>query len=181
MAKAFYFYKETTAFSQLNQKRKRGKVMKLARLKRQNGTGWSPLEQLDTLQEEINRLFESPLGELSGKETALFNGWAPAVDLYEDKDNFVLKTEVPGMKKEEIEVSLHQDMVILSGERKLDTPEGAEISRSERFAGRFQRSLTLPKPVDGGKVKASYKDGILTVTLPKTEESKPRQIEVKIR
>lgn len=139
----------------------------------------SPFDRLTNLRDEINRLFDTPFGGLAG-ETELFNGWTPALDLYEEKDNLVLKAELPGMKKEEIEISLHEDTVTISGERKVDRAEGAgEASRSERFFGRFQRTLTLPKPVDASKVTARYKDGILTVTLPKTEESKPRQIEVK--
>jgi HSP20 family protein len=130
------------------------------------------------LRDEINRLFETPFGD-AGSESEFF-GWAPALDLYEDKDNLVVKAELPGMKKEDIEISLHQGSLIISGERKEETKEGqGENSRSERFFGRFQRSLELPKPVDPNKVTASYKDGLLTVTLPKTEESKPKQITVK--
>jgi HSP20 family protein len=100
--------------------------------------------------------------------------------LYEDKDNLVVKAELPGMKKEEIDISLHQGSLIISGERKVESQgDDSETSRSERFFGRFQRALELPKPVDPNRVTAVYKDGILTVTLPKTEESKPKQITVK--
>jgi HSP20 family protein len=130
------------------------------------------------LRDEINRLFEAPLGD-AGNESEFF-GWAPALDVYEDKDGLVVKAELPGMKKEDINISLHQGSLIISGERKEETSEGeGESSRSERFFGRFQRSLELPKPVDPNNVTASYKDGILTVRLAKTEESKPRQITVK--
>jgi HSP20 family protein len=139
---------------------------------------WQPFEQLTNLREEINRLFDLPMGSLDHEPD--FFGWAPAVDLYEDKDNFVVKAELPGMKKEEIELSLHQNNLILSGERKTESEaKEGETSRSERYFGKFQRSLELPKPVDPNRVAATYKDGILTVTLPKTEESKPRQISVK--
>jgi HSP20 family protein len=109
-----------------------------------------------------------------------FFGWAPVVDLYEDHDQYVVKAELPGMKKEEMEISLHQGNLIISGERKSDSDNtNGETSRSERFFGRFQRALTLPKPVNSSNVTATYKDGILTVHLPKTEESKPKQIRVK--
>jgi HSP20 family protein len=106
--------------------------------------------------------------------------WTPGIDLYEDKDNLYLKAELPGMKREEIEVSLHEGMLSISGERKSESKEqGAEVHRAERFFGRFQRTVTLPASVSPDKVKAQYKDGILTITLPKTEEAKPKQIDVR--
>ena len=93
----------------------------------------------------------------------------------------MLKAELPGMKKEDIDISLQGDVLTLSGERKEEeTFDKAETYRSERFLGKFQRSLTLPVTVSADKVQASYKDGILTVTLPKAEEAKPKQIEVKV-
>ena len=106
----------------------------------------------------------------------------PALDLYEDKDNFVLKAELPGMKKEEIDISLHEGVLTLSGERKEERKEeGADTYRSERYYGRFHRTIALPSAVNGEKVSASYKDGILTVTLPKTEEAKPKQIPINVK
>jgi len=141
---------------------------------------WDPFRQLSTLRDEIDRLFESPLSPGLG-ETAqpLLSGWVPAVDFFEDKDNFIVKAELPGMKKEEIDISLHDGVLSLSGERKSDEKyESAETFRSERFLGRFQRSLALPAGVQAEKVQASYKDGVLTVTLPKAEEAKPKQIKV---
>lgn len=139
----------------------------------------SPFERLVNLREEINRLFDYPLGDLT--ESEFFNRWTPALDLYEDKDNLVVKAELPGMKKEEIDISLHDGSLTLSGERTVEEKwQDGEVSRSERFSGRFQRTLALPKAVEANKVKAVYRDGILTVTLPKTEESKPKQIEVKV-
>jgi len=112
-------------------------------------------------------------------ETEFFNTWTPAVDLYEDKDSLIVQVEVPGMKKEEIEVSLHDGVLTIGGERREEKPaEGNDGYRAERLYGRFQRAITLPKPVDSANVKAAYKDGILTVTLPKSEEAKPRQISI---
>ena len=85
------------------------------------------------------------------------------------------------MKKEEIEVTLHDGSLSISGERKSETKhEDAEVYRAERFFGRFQRSVTLPAPVAADKIKAHYKDGVLTITLPKTEEAKPKQIDVSV-
>ena len=144
----------------------------------QRPENWAPWEQWTNLRDEINRLFEAPFGDM-GRESEFF-GWAPTVDLYEDKDNLLVRAELPGMRKEDIDISLHQGSLIISGERKVESTDGeGDNSRSERFFGRFQRALELPKPVDPNKVTASYKDGILTVRLPKTEESKPKQITVK--
>jgi len=111
----------------------------------------------------------------------LNGGWVPALDVYEDKDGVTVKAEIPGMKREDIDVSLHDGALTISGERKSETKhEEAEVYRSERFMGRFQRTLTVPMPVKSDGVKANYKDGILTVTLPKSEEAKPKQIDVNV-
>ena len=141
---------------------------------------WPVFDRLTNLRDEIDRLFESPVQQFAGSSQLLRGGWGPALDVYEDKDNLTVKAELPGMKREEIEVSLHDGALTISGERKSEMHEKAEVYRSERFVGRFQRAVTLPSPVAADKVKASYKDGILTVTLPKTEESKPKQIDVNV-
>jgi HSP20 family protein len=135
---------------------------------------------LTDLRDEIDRLFDAPLAELT-RTSQLLSGWTPALDLYEDKDGFTVKAELPGMKREEIELSLHEGSLSISGERKYEE-KGAEgeAYRTERFFGRFQRTVTLPAPVATDKVKAQYKDGILTVTLPKTEEAKPKRIDVNV-
>jgi HSP20 family protein len=141
-------------------------------------TGWSPLNRLTSLRDEIDRLFD-----LTGfsRDAGLFSGWTPSLDVYQDKDNVYVKAELPGMRKEDIEITLHDGMLTISGERKREekTEEGDSF-RSERFFGRFHRSVALPTPVDTGTVKASYKDGILSVTLPKAEEAKPKHIDVNV-
>ena len=153
--------------------------MRLMRVNRPEAWNWSPFEQLSTLRNEINRLFENPPADFGGSEA--FNSWAPAVDLYENKDNLVVTAELPGLKKEDIDISLHEDNLTIAGERKEDKQYGEnEPQRAERFYGRFQRAIGLPKKVDVGAIKAAYKDGILTVTLPKAPEAKPRQIEVSV-
>jgi HSP20 family protein len=126
--------------------------------------------RLSNLQDELDRLFESPL-----------TGWAPALDVHEDKDSFVVRTELPGLKREDIEVSLHDGALVISGERKVEKLEaGVEVHRQERYYGKFERALTLPTPVAADKIKAQYKDGVLTVTLPKVEEAKPKQIDISV-
>jgi len=130
------------------------------------------------LRDEINRLFDSSLGDV-GQFPRLMSAWGPALDLYEDKDELIVKVEVPGLKKEDIEVTLQEGTLTISGERKLDeTRQEAQIHRTERFNGRFQRSIALPTLVAADKVKAAYVDGILTVTLPKADEIKPKQITI---
>lgn len=155
--------------------------MALIRWQRPEMNVWSPFRHLSVLRDEIDRLFDSPLNELTSSSQQFLSGWLPMIDLYEKPDHLVLTAELPGMKKEDIDISLHGDVLTLSGERKEEaTFDKAETYRSERFLGRFQRTLTLPVAVNGSKVQASYKDGILTVTLPKAEEAKPKQIEVKV-
>ncbi|HEU5125930.1 MAG TPA: Hsp20/alpha crystallin family protein [Verrucomicrobiae bacterium] len=139
---------------------------------------WPTLGRLTDIREELDRLFESPWTELA-RTSQLLSGWTPALDLHEDKDNFVVKAELPGLKKEDIDISLHDGSLSISGERKSEEKfADAEVYRSERFVGRFQRTIALPSAVANDQVKAQYKDGILTVTLPKTEEAKPKQISV---
>ena len=145
--------------------------MKLTRV-----STWPTLGRLMDVRDEIDRLFEAPL-----TRTSEFLGWTPAFDVYEEKDSFIVKAELPGMKREDINVSLHDGNLIISGERKSETKsEGTEVYRAERFFGKFQRVVALPTAVAANKVKAEYKDGILTVTLPKSEEAKPKQIEVNV-
>jgi len=142
-------------------------------------SGFTPALELNRLRREIDRIFEDPFSLLA-PSTSFFEGWTPAVDIFEDKDKYIVKAELPGMRKEDIDVSLDGNTLIISGERKQEEEKReGENYRSERFFGRFQRSVTLPTDVQGGKIEASYKDGVLTVTLPKSEEAKPKQIPVK--
>ena len=134
----------------------------------QRPVAWPTFGRLSNLQDELDRLFESPL-----------TAWAPALDVHEDKNGFSIRVELPGMKREDIEVSLQDGALVISGERKAEAvQEGTEVHRQERYYGKFSRALTLPAAVAGDKVKAQYKDGILTVTLPKAEEAKPKTISV---
>jgi HSP20 family protein len=150
----------------------------MMRWQRPELTSWPTFGRLTDLRDEIDRLFELPLAELA-HTSRLLSLWTPAIDVYEDKDALTVKAELPGMKKEDIELSLHDGCLSISGERKSESKhQEAEVYRAERFFGRFQRTVSLPTPVATEKVKAQYKDGILTVTLPKTEEAKPKQIDV---
>jgi HSP20 family protein len=123
------------------------------------------------LSDELNRLFAT---QASG-------AWSPALDVYEEEENFTVQAELPGFKREDIEVLLHDGKLAISGERKAEKRhEDAEVHRAERYVGRFQRAVVLPVTVATDKVKASYTDGVLTVTLPKTDEAKPKKIDVSV-
>jgi HSP20 family protein len=152
----------------------------LIRWQRPELATWPAFGRLTDLRDEIDRLFEIPMAELA-QTSQLFSGWTPALDMFEDKDQVMVRVELPGMKKEDIEVSLHEDNLSISGERKYEEKkEEAEVYRAERFFGRFQRTVSLPAMVESDKIKAQYKDGILTITLPKAEEAKPKHIDVKV-
>ncbi len=154
--------------------------MNLTRWQRPELSVWPGFGRLSDLRDEIDRLFETPLAALT-RTSQLLGGWAPAFDMHEDKDNIVVKVEVPGMKKEDIDISLHDGSLSIAGERKTEQKvEDTEVCRAERFFGRFQRTVVLPATVDADKVKAQYKDGVLTITLPKVEEAKPKQIDVQV-
>ena len=160
--------------------------MKLTRYRKQQPQSggqqreWSPMRQLGRLRDEIDRFFDLPFGgQMSAGE--FFEGWSPAFDIYEDKDKITVKAELPGLKKEDIDVNVTGDRLVISGERKQEEEhKDAQSYRSERYFGHFQRSLTLPQPVDPNQITASYKDGVLTVSCPKSEEAKPKQIDVKV-
>jgi HSP20 family protein len=159
---------------------KGNKMNYLARWQRPGVATWQGLGRLTDLRDEIQQFFNAPLAELN-RTSRLLSGWTPALDVYEDKDNLFVKAELPGMKREDIDVSLHDGTLSISGERKGEGKyENAEVYRAERFVGRFQRTVTLATPIAAEKVKAQYQDGILTITLPKTEEAKPKHIDVNV-
>ena len=142
-------------------------------------TAFSPLARLSAFQHEVDRLFDLPF---LGRESSRTVGWTPTLDLHQDKDSLFVHAELPGMKKEDVTLSLHEGVLTLSGERRHEaTPADKTTLRNERFFGRFERSITLPTPVDASRVSAAYENGILTVTLPKAEAAKPRQIEINVK
>ncbi|MGA0850038.1 MAG: Hsp20/alpha crystallin family protein [Chthoniobacterales bacterium] len=115
------------------------------------------------------------------QEKAGMNTWSPALDVHDDKDAFTVTLEAPGLKKEDFEISYHDGVLSIAGERKEEKEaEERNYFRRERFFGRFSRSVSLPAEVQPDKVAAAYKDGVLTVTLPKAEKAKPKQIEVSV-
>jgi len=138
---------------------------------------WSALDRWSNLRDELNSLFNLPFWANFNRQD-LISGWSPVLDLYENNDNVVAVLELPGLRKEDIEISLHDGTLTIAGERKSSSSNGEKVERTERYVGSFRRSITLPAQVDANKVGATYRDGILTVTLPKAEEAKPRRIQV---
>jgi HSP20 family protein len=134
--------------------------------------------RFNNIQAELDRVIGTSFGSLV-RPLGSPNRSNPAVDVYQDKDQFTVYAELPGFKKEEIEISLNGDTLTIGGERKQEASEDKGV-RTERFFGKFQRSLTLPMAVTSEKVTATYQDGILKVILPKAEESKPKQISVSL-
>ena len=152
--------------------------MSLIRYQTPSSVMWPSLDRWASLRNDLDTLLELPLWAGSSRQSQLFSGWAPPLDLHESNDHIVAVVELPGMRKEDIEISLQDGMLTISGERKEETSQENGATRTERYTGKFRRSISLPSRVDGNKVSATYKDGILTVTLPKAEEAKPKQIKI---
>jgi len=130
------------------------------------------------LRDQFGRLFDLAFPSRAAES---LGDWTPALDAHEDKDKYVVAVEIPGMKKEDINVSVHDGVLAVSGERKGETEiKDGTVHRRERFYGKFSRSVSLPSEVRADKVSAVYKDGILTVEIPKAEEAKPKTVEVKV-
>ncbi|MBI2997398.1 MAG: Hsp20/alpha crystallin family protein [Deltaproteobacteria bacterium] len=142
---------------------------------------WEPFEGLNRIQSRINDLFEETFGRPRLPSVPAPGVWYPPVDILESKDSYLFRAELPGMKKEDFNLELNDGTLTLSGERRLEEPkDGVEYHRVERLAGKFSRSFYLPKTVKHDAIKASYRDGILEVCVPKAEEAKPKQITVSV-
>jgi HSP20 family protein len=153
--------------------------MNLIRYQAPDLAPWPALDRWSNLRDELNSFFDTPFWSGFGRAGQLFTGWSPTLDLYESSDHFTAVIELPGMRKEDIDISLHDGTLTISGERKREKSNNGETTqRTERYVGTFRRSISLPTRVDASKVNANYQDGILKVTLPKAEEAKPKQIQV---
>lgn len=146
-------------------------------------TRWSDLDRafsvMDELQRRMNRLFEEyDWGRWPGFPGLTTGTW-PAVNLYDAGDDLVIRAQVPGMSEKDIQISGNQEVLTLSGERRVEVPEGYSVHRQERGTVKFSRSFTFPCRVNLEKATATVKDGLLTIKLAKAAEAKPRQIAVK--
>ena len=142
---------------------------------------WDPFSDLRDTRREMDRLFGSLFGATPANMAAAEGVWSPAVDIYETKEAFLVKAELPGMKQEDIQITIVDSTLTLKGERKREDEVREEgYTRVERAYGTFQRALALPSTVDAAKVRARYKDGVLEIELPKKEEAKPKEIKVQL-
>jgi HSP20 family protein len=142
----------------------------LSLVRRDPRYGWG----LMNIRDELDRMFRNfyDEGESEGN-------WAPSVDITENKDSLTLSAEIPGVDKKDVKISLQNNVLTIEGEKKQEKEENSDGQfRSERFYGKFSRTFTLSTDIDAEKIKADFKNGVLTVTLPKTEKVKPRQIEI---
>jgi HSP20 family protein len=141
---------------------------------------WSSGRELGDMQSEMNRLFDSFFGRSAGGGTSE-RAWAPVADMYETKDELVIKLDLPGMNEKDVQVSITGDLLYVKGQR-LESEEvkQEQYFRTERWTGRFERIFQLPIPVQADKVRAAYREGVLTVTLPKVEAVKPKEIKIDV-
>lgn len=141
---------------------------------------YDPFRELRTLNDEMNRLFSISVPRSFEDEGFARGAWNPSVDIYENKDQLVLEAELPGMKREDFELTIENNVITLRGERKFEKKEESDnYHRVERAYGSFSRSFTLPQTVQTENVTADFKNGVLRVTLHKREEVKARRIEIK--
>jgi len=142
---------------------------------------WRPFRDLVSIQDEMNQLFDDFFGRPVTRTEWTEGVWSPTVDVSEDEDNVIIKAEMPGTKKEDVKISIQDNVLTLKGQKKQEKEEkDKNYHRVERSYGSFCRSFQLPTSVKTDKIKANYKDGVLNITLPKTEEVKPKEIPISI-
>lgn len=143
---------------------------------------WNPLHEMATWDiSEIDRLFDRLMhgGTVDDGATCT---WLPNVDILEEENEFKVHVDLPGVSKDDVKITVTKDVLTIRGEKKTEKQtEGKNYRRQERTFGSFQRSFTLPSMVKNDKIEATYDNGILTITLPKVEEAKPKEIEVKVK
>lgn len=142
-------------------------------------TRWNPFKGLMNIPQDADRLFEEFFGRFPVELDGGSGAWSPAVDVSEDKDNIYFTVEIPGMSKEDVKVTMQDNILTIQGEKKLETEKkDANFHRVERSYGSFVRSFTVPTGVVADKIKAQYQDGLLKITLPKAEQVKPKEIPI---
>ena len=142
---------------------------------------WDPFRELESMQSRLNRLFGEAPFQRTGEDGLSFSGWSPAVDVQETDKEYVIKADLPDVKKEDVKVELLDGALTIEGERQKEQEEkGKKFHKIEREYGRFLRRFALPTEVDASKVQAEFKNGVLNVHLPKSATPKPKAIEVKV-
>lgn len=146
-------------------------------------TQWDPFRELENFSNQLATAMNRPTSARAGQrdEWLLSADWAPSVDILEDEKAYTIKADLPEVKKEDVKVTVENGVLVITGERHAETEEkGRRYRRIERSHGSFVRSFTVPEDADAAKVAAAFKDGLLIVTLPKSEQAKPRSIDVKV-
>ncbi len=145
-------------------------------------TRWNTLKDRDELESRLATMFATREATGNGGQEALTVAqWSPVVDITEDEKEYLIKAELPDMKKEDVRLTVENEVLAISGERKFEKEEqGRKYHRIERAYGSFVRSFSLPEDADGSKVTAGFRDGMLQVHLPKSQKSKPKAIEIKV-
>jgi HSP20 family protein len=146
---------------------------------------WSPIRELEEMSERLDRLFgrslPSRLSEAGREALITAPEWTPSVDIVETPEEFIVKAELPEVKKEDVKVNLSEGILRIEGERKQEKEEkGKKFHRIERFYGNFIRSFSVPDNIDDQKIRAEFKDGVLNIHLPKTEKAKPKATEITV-
>lgn len=146
-------------------------------------TRWDPYRAMSNINREIERAFEDfgfpMLRRWRGEEEAAEEGWMPAIDVSETKDEYLIKADLPGVSKDDVKVTLSENVLTVMGEKKSEKETKEQnYHRKERMYGSFVRNFRLPGPVSGEKVKAEYKNGVLTLAVPKAEGAKPKEIQI---
>lgn len=140
---------------------------------------WDPLREMDSLQSDVNRLFDRFFEGRTPGDGSTTRRWTPAMDLVETEGDLVLRADLPGMTEDDVEIEIKDGVLTVSGERRAEHEEKSEgYHRVERAFGQFSRSLTLPQGTDASKVDASFDNGVLEVRVPKPEESKPTRVQI---
>ncbi len=143
---------------------------------------WDPFRELEEVSDRLNRMFARPVASgTNGKETMIVADWTPSVDISETEVEYLIKTEIPDVKKEDVKVTVEDGVLTIQGQRKQEKEEkGTKYHRIERSYGSFVRTFSLPDVIETDRVKAEFKDGVLNLHLPKSERAKPKAIEVKV-
>ena len=142
---------------------------------------WNPFEEFENMLERYSKSGASNIGKQMNTDMS-FADWSPSVDIEEEDDKYLIKADLPGVDKENIDVKLENGVISIRGEKhtEKETGKGTKRHRTERFHGTFARSFTLPDAVQDERVDASYKDGVLSLVIPKAEEAKPKSIDIKV-
>ncbi len=144
-------------------------------------TRWEPLREMEEFQNRLSTLFGRPQRRGNGREEITLPEWTPLADITEDDKEYLIKAELPEMKKEDVKVTVENGVLTISGERKFEKEEKKKkYHRVERGYGTFMRSFALPDDADFNKVNAEFKNGVLMVRVPKSAHAQPKQIEVKV-